>query len=153
MPRPPGSEAQPTAILAAIASRAVPARGDRATTSAPSTTASPPVIVAPLATSTTQIAPAGCDHRTHDAWQRKGAIVLGHRTAPATQPRGYTGPHERRVPMEPYQLRTDAGLPMTSTAAAERVAAFLRLVYGWMAGGLAITALVASMVVSSPVLL
>src|SRR5262245_21439493 len=55
--------------------------------------------------------------------------------------------------MEPYQLRTDAGLPMTSTAAAERVAAFLRLVYGWMAGGLAITALVAFFVVSSPAIL
>src|SRR5438309_1164675 len=26
--------------------------------------------------------------------------------------------------MEPYQFRTEAGLPMTSTAAAERVAAF-----------------------------
>jgi FtsH-binding integral membrane protein len=55
--------------------------------------------------------------------------------------------------MEPYQLRTDAGLPMTSTAAAERVAAFLRLVYGWMAGGLAITAAVAFFVVSSPAIL
>src|SRR5262245_3528875 len=55
--------------------------------------------------------------------------------------------------MEPYQLRREAGLPMTSTAAAERVTAFLRLVYGWMAGGLAVTALVASIVVSSPALL
>ena len=55
--------------------------------------------------------------------------------------------------MEPYQFRTEAGLPMTSTAAAERMTAFLRLVYGWMAGGLAITALVALAVVSSPALL
>jgi FtsH-binding integral membrane protein len=55
--------------------------------------------------------------------------------------------------MEPYQLRTEAGVPMTSTAAAERVGAFLRLVYGWMAGGLAITALVAFFVVSSPAVL
>src|SRR5262245_66156089 len=42
---------------------------------------------------------------------------------------------------------------MTSTAAAERVTTFLRVVYGWMAGGLAVTALVASIVVSSPALL
>src|SRR5262245_66106109 len=42
---------------------------------------------------------------------------------------------------------------MTSTAAAERVTTFLRVVYGWMAGGLAVTALVASVVVSSPSLL
>src|SRR5262245_12209625 len=55
--------------------------------------------------------------------------------------------------MEPYQLRREAGLPITSTAAAERVTAFLRLVYGWMAGGLAVTALAASIVVSSPALL
>jgi FtsH-binding integral membrane protein len=55
--------------------------------------------------------------------------------------------------MEPYQFRTEAGLPMTSTAAAERVAAFLRLVYGWMAADLAITALVAFFVVSSPAIL
>jgi FtsH-binding integral membrane protein len=36
------------------------------------------------------------------------------------------------------------------TAAAERIGAFLRAVYGWMCGGLAITAAVASMVASSP---
>src|SRR5262249_47016922 len=67
---------------------------------------------------------------------------------------GYTvRAQERSVPMEPYLLRTEAGLPMTSTAAAERVTAFLRLVYGGMAGGLGGTALDASMVVSSPVLL
>ena len=55
--------------------------------------------------------------------------------------------------MEPYQFRTEAGLPMTSTAAAERMTAFLRLVYGWMAGGLAVTALAASIVANSPALL
>jgi FtsH-binding integral membrane protein len=55
--------------------------------------------------------------------------------------------------MEPYQWRAEAGLPLTSTAAAERVTAFLRLVYGWMAGGLAVTALVALAVVSSPAIL
>jgi len=55
--------------------------------------------------------------------------------------------------MEPYQFRAKAGLPMTSTAAAERMAAFLRLVYGWMAAGLAITALVAFFVASSPAIL
>jgi uncharacterized protein len=55
--------------------------------------------------------------------------------------------------MEPYQARTEAGLPITSTAATERVTAFLRLIYGWMAAGLAITALVAFFVVSSPAIL
>jgi FtsH-binding integral membrane protein len=55
--------------------------------------------------------------------------------------------------MEPYQSRTEAGLPITSTAATERVTAFLRLIYGWMAAGLAITALVAFFVVSSPAIL
>jgi uncharacterized protein len=44
-------------------------------------------------------------------------------------------------------------LPMSPAAAAERVTAFLRKVYGWMAGGLAITALVALQVAGSPVLL
>jgi hypothetical protein len=55
--------------------------------------------------------------------------------------------------MEPYQFRTEAGLPITSTAATERVTAFLRLIYGWMAAGLAITALVAFFVVHSPAIL
>jgi FtsH-binding integral membrane protein len=40
--------------------------------------------------------------------------------------------------------------PMSQQAAAERVTAFLRLVYGWMCGGLAITALVAFEVAGSP---
>lgn len=53
--------------------------------------------------------------------------------------------------MEP--LRRTTGFPLTSTAAAERVAVFLRQVYGWMAAGLAITALVAYGVASSPAVL
>jgi len=40
-----------------------------------------------------------------------------------------------------------------SAAAAERVTAFLRAVYGWMCAGLAITAVVAYMVAGSPALL
>jgi FtsH-binding integral membrane protein len=40
----------------------------------------------------------------------------------------------------------------TGTAAAERATAFLRTVYGWMCAGLAITALVAYSIASSPVL-
>lgn len=55
--------------------------------------------------------------------------------------------------MEPYQSRAEAGLPITSTVATERVTAFLRLIYGWMAAGLAITALVAFFVVRSPAIL
>jgi hypothetical protein len=42
---------------------------------------------------------------------------------------------------------------MTSANAAERVSAFLRRVYGWMAAGLAITALSATVIVGSPALL
>jgi hypothetical protein len=42
---------------------------------------------------------------------------------------------------------------MTSASAAERTAAFLRRVYGWMAAGLAITALTAVAVVGSPAIL
>jgi FtsH-binding integral membrane protein len=55
--------------------------------------------------------------------------------------------------MEPYPLRPSTGLPITAPAAAERVTAFLRQVYGWMTAGLAITALVAFGVVGSPVIL
>ena len=55
--------------------------------------------------------------------------------------------------MEPYELRAGAGVPITSANAAERVSAFLRRVYGWMGAGLAITALVAFVVVGSPALL
>ena len=54
--------------------------------------------------------------------------------------------------MEPYELRTGASVPMTSANAAERVSALLQRVYGWMAIGLAITALVAFTVASSPAL-
>jgi hypothetical protein len=53
--------------------------------------------------------------------------------------------------MEPYELRPAPGFPQTSSvAAAERVNAFLRQVYGWMAAGLGITAVVAFGVASSP---
>ena len=55
--------------------------------------------------------------------------------------------------MEPYQLRPAAGFATTSSAAAERVTAFLRQVYGWMTAGLAITALVAFGVAGSPAIL
>ena len=43
-----------------------------------------------------------------------------------------------------------SSLPMSPDAAAERVTAFLRKVYGWMSVGLAITALVALQVADSP---
>ena len=51
--------------------------------------------------------------------------------------------------MEP--LDRAQGFP-TSTAAAERVTAFLRTVYGWMCAGQAITAVVAGTIASSPAL-
>ena len=43
-----------------------------------------------------------------------------------------------------------SSFPMSADAAAERVTAFLRKVYGWMSVGLAITALVALQVADSP---
>jgi uncharacterized protein len=50
-----------------------------------------------------------------------------------------------------YNPRLDATVrPLSADAAAERVTAFLRSVYGWMAGGLAITAVVALQVAGSP---
>ncbi len=55
--------------------------------------------------------------------------------------------------MEPYELRPATGFPTTSAASAERVTAFLRRVYGWMAAGLAVTALVAVGVVGSPAII
>jgi FtsH-binding integral membrane protein len=51
--------------------------------------------------------------------------------------------------MEP--LDRTAAFP-TATAAAERVTTFLRIVYGWMCAGLAITAVVAYAITSSPTL-
>jgi FtsH-binding integral membrane protein len=48
--------------------------------------------------------------------------------------------------MTPETLSTTAA----ATQAGERVAAFLRTVYGWMCAGLAVTALVAWLVASSP---
>jgi uncharacterized protein len=50
------------------------------------------------------------------------------------------------------RLRTPT-VPISPVAAAERVTAFLRSVYGWMCVGLALTALVALQVASSPTLL
>jgi FtsH-binding integral membrane protein len=50
-----------------------------------------------------------------------------------------------------YNPRIDTSArPLTADAAAERVTAFLRKVYGWMAGGLAITAGVALQVAATP---
>ena len=50
-----------------------------------------------------------------------------------------------------YHSRIDgSSRPLAPDAAAERVTAFLRKVYGWMAAGLAITALVALQVAASP---
>src|SRR5438105_9911601 len=51
--------------------------------------------------------------------------------------------------MEPFE-RSSTGFGPGSAVAAERVAAFLRAVYGWMCAGLAITALVAASIASSP---
>jgi len=55
--------------------------------------------------------------------------------------------------MDNFEAFRSSPLPLSSTAAAERVTAFLRKVYGWMCVGLAITALVALEVASSPALL
>src|SRR5262249_24748249 len=55
--------------------------------------------------------------------------------------------------MEPYELRPVTGFSTTSPAAAERVTTFLRQVYGWMAAGLGITALVAFGEAGSPTIL
>jgi FtsH-binding integral membrane protein len=55
--------------------------------------------------------------------------------------------------MEPYELKAGTAVPISSVHAAERVSAFLKRVYGWMGAGLAITALVAFVVVGSPSLL
>ncbi|HEV8585412.1 MAG TPA: Bax inhibitor-1/YccA family protein [Methylomirabilota bacterium] len=54
--------------------------------------------------------------------------------------------------MEPYERNPVTAFPTSSTAAAERVTAFLRLVYGWMCVGLAVTGVVAYTVSSSPAL-
>ena len=50
---------------------------------------------------------------------------------------------------ERYRMNPDAAFD-APYAAAERVALFLRSVYGWMCGGLAITALTAMFIASSP---
>jgi FtsH-binding integral membrane protein len=51
--------------------------------------------------------------------------------------------------MAPYEISPNARFA-TSVDAAERVGTFLRAVYGWMCAGLAITALTASFIASSP---
>src|SRR3954467_14785930 len=55
------------------------------------------------------------------------------------------------VDMARYEMTPDARLT-TPALASERVVTFLRSVYGWMCGGLVITALTASFVASSPAL-
>jgi FtsH-binding integral membrane protein len=55
--------------------------------------------------------------------------------------------------MENPRTLGSATFPMSPAAAAERVTAFLRMVYGWMCAGLAITALVALQVAGSPAIL
>ena len=52
--------------------------------------------------------------------------------------------------MEPYEIRSGAEVLESPVAAAERVTAFLRAVYGWMFVGLAVTAVVAFATASSP---
>ena len=54
--------------------------------------------------------------------------------------------------MADFEITHAAAIPDT-TASAERIAAFLRAAYGWMCGGLAITAATAWFVASSPTLL
>ena len=51
--------------------------------------------------------------------------------------------------MAPFEMTPDRPFS-TSLPAEERVTAFLRSVYGWMCGGLAITALTASVIAASP---
>ena len=51
--------------------------------------------------------------------------------------------------MAPFEFSPDRAFG-TSLPAEERITAFLRSVYGWMCGGLAITALSASIIASSP---
>src|SRR6266851_1424899 len=51
--------------------------------------------------------------------------------------------------MAPFEMTPDTPFS-TSLPVEERVTTFLRAVYGWMAGGLAITALTASFIAASP---
>jgi len=55
--------------------------------------------------------------------------------------------------METPRVPGASAFPMSPAAAAERVTAFLRKVYGWMCLGLAITALVALQVADSPAII
>src|SRR5713226_5522807 len=52
--------------------------------------------------------------------------------------------------MDNYEVGTAAETVQSPVAAAERVTAFLRAVYGWMFVGLAVTAVVAFAVAGSP---
>src|SRR5690348_1511944 len=55
-------------------------------------------------------------------------------------------------PMENFERDPATAVGGRGIATAERATAFLRTVYGWMCAGLAITALVAYSIASSPVL-
>ena len=55
--------------------------------------------------------------------------------------------------MERFDMRSPAAFRTTADVPAERVTSFLQKVYGWMFVGLAVTAVVAFMVASSPTLL
>src|SRR6185312_13440613 len=63
---------------------------------------------------------------------------------------GRTGYAQHREATMNESLRSFDGL--AGSRAAERVSAFLRAVYGWMTVGLAVTALMAFFVASSPAL-
>jgi uncharacterized protein len=60
------------------------------------------------------------------------------------------GGEDREDNMDGLRMPGSSTIPMSPDAAAERVTVFLRKVYGWMAVGLAITALVALQVAGSP---
>ena len=51
--------------------------------------------------------------------------------------------------MAPYEMTPDTAYS-ASLPVEERITTFLRAVYGWMCGGLAITALTASFIAASP---
>jgi FtsH-binding integral membrane protein len=55
--------------------------------------------------------------------------------------------------MAQFDMRSPSAFPTTAEASAERTSAFLQKVYGWMFIGLAVTAVVAYTIASSPALL
>jgi FtsH-binding integral membrane protein len=55
--------------------------------------------------------------------------------------------------MAHFDMRSPSAVPTTAEASAERTSAFLQKVYGWMFIGLAVTAVVAYTIASSPALL